>query len=400
MSTSPITHTTHVRHILTTGLAMFSMFFGAGNVVFPLIVGQTAGEYAWPAIVGLLLTAVGVPFVGLLAMVLYEGDYRSFFARIGVIPGFLVTLFIMIIIGPVGAIPRCIALSFSTLQMYEPSLSTVLFSFASCLIIFLATYRKNRIFDLLGAVLSPLLVVSLAIIIIKGIWSHPAAPATATDALSMLKFGLYQGYNTMDLLGTFFFSGVIIVGLKEVFSADSPRVIARYALQASVIGAALLGVVYAGFVLVASYYGNALQAVPGEVLLGTVAHMVLGKAGGLFVSMAVVLACLTTALTLAAVFAEFLHNQVFFKVVCYRSSLILTLIATFIFANLKFSEIVAMVAPVLVVIYPVLLVLTIINIFHKLYGFSMVKIPVLLATVASIIWYHAPQLLAHVGIVF
>jgi len=390
---------TQLRHVLTTGLAMFSMFFGAGNVVFPLIVGQMAGDQAWAAIIGLSLTAVGIPFIGLFAMVLFEGDYHAFFARIGRLPGFLATLFILTLIGPVGAIPRCIALSFSTLKMYEPSLSTVLFSLLSCILIFVATYRRNRIVDLLGAVLSPLLVASLAVIIIKGIWTHPAAAVSASDVWSTFTFGINEGYNTMDLLGTFFFSGVVIAGLREIVGgAGSQRVIARYALQASFIGAALLGAVYAGFILVASYYGNSLAGLSGEVLLGSIAHIILGKIGGLFVSLAVVLACLTTALALASVFAEFLHIHVFRKVVCYRSSLILTLITTFIFANLKFSEIVAMLYPVLVIIYPVLMVLTLVNIAYKLHGFKPVKTPVVLATIASIAWYQVPQLLTFIGL--
>jgi len=390
---------TQLRHVLTTGLAMFSMFFGAGNVVFPLIVGQMAGDQAWAAIIGLSLTAVGIPFIGLFAMVLFEGDYHAFFARIGRIPGFLATLFILTLIGPVGAIPRCIALSFSTLKMYEPSLSTVLFSLLSCILIFLATYRRNRIVDLLGAVLSPVLVVCLAVIIVKGIWTHPAAAVSGADIWSTFTFGMNEGYNTMDLLGTFFFSGVVIAGLREIVGGvGSQRMIARYALQASFIGAALLGAVYAGFILVASYYGSTLAGLSGEVLLGSIAHIVLGKIGGLFVSLAVVLACLTTALALASVFAEFLHIHVFRKVVCYRSSLILTLITTFIFANLKFSEIVAMLYPVLVIVYPVLMVLTLVNIAYKLYGFKPVKTPVVLATIASIVWYQVPQLLTFIGL--
>ncbi len=387
---------TQLRYIFTTGLAMFSMFFGAGNVVFPLVVGQMAGDMAWAAIIGLLITAVGVPFIGLLAMVLYEGDYHAFFGRIGRVPGFLVTLFIMILIGPFGATPRCIALAYSTLKMYDPSLSSTLFALISCVVIYLATYRKNRIVDLLGAVLSPILVVSLAVIIVKGILMHPAAPVSAEGAWSLFSAGFLEGYNTMDLLGTFFFSSVVIAGLRQAGGATggSQWAIARYALQASTIGVTLLGVVYAGFVLVASYYGGVLAGMPAEALLGTIAHIVLGKAGGIFVSLAVALACLTTALALVAVFAEFIHVQIFRKVVCYRSSLVLTLIATFIFANLRFTEIVSMLYPVLVIIYPALLVLTIANILHKVYGIAIVKTPVAAATVASLIWYQAPQLLA------
>src|SRR5665647_1655937 len=95
--------------IIATGLAMFSMFFGAGNVVFPLALGQIAQDKNFFAILGMLVTAVGVPFAGLIAMTLFNGDYRKFFARMGAVPGFIVVAIIMGLIGPFGAIPRCIA---------------------------------------------------------------------------------------------------------------------------------------------------------------------------------------------------------------------------------------------------------------------------------------------------
>src|SRR3984893_3016927 len=96
---------------IATGLVMFTMFFGAGNVVFPLALGQYAQDKNFYAILGLLITAVGVPFLGLIAMTLFNGDYKSFFDRIGKIPGFIVAAVILGLIGPFGAIPRCVALS-------------------------------------------------------------------------------------------------------------------------------------------------------------------------------------------------------------------------------------------------------------------------------------------------
>lgn len=385
--------TAHIRHIITTGLAMFSMFFGAGNIVFPLIVGQQAGNMVSMALVGLMFGAVIIPFIGLLAMTYYDGNHKEFFSRIGVWPGYLVTLFIMILIGPINAIPRCVALSYGTIKMYAPGLSGVVFSIIACLIIFAATVRKSRIVDLLGDLLSPLLVVCLFLIIIKGLWTHPAAPASSTTAGKMLLFGLTQGYNTMDLLGTFFFSGVTIAGLKQLFPHEkSPKVIAYYALQSSIIGAGLLGAVYVGFGLVASYYGSVLGGMDAEVLLGTVAHMVLGKAGGFVVSMAVALACLTTAITLAVVFSEFLQEQVFAGRVRYEACLVATLITTGVFANFGFTDIVAMMVPILMVVYPALIVLTVVNMLHKTVGFRFVKAPVVIATGLSFAWYHLPSL--------
>jgi len=374
------------------------MFFGAGNIVFPLMIGQVAGSMSWYAITGLLLTAVGVPFMGLVAMIHYKGDFKAFFSRMGATPGFLVTLFIMILIGPVNAIPRCIALSYGTIHLYAPGMSQFVFSVIACAIIFLATYKKSRIVDLLGDVLSPLLVVALAVIAIKGLLYHPAAPLSTASALGMFSFGFEKGYNTMDLLGAFFFSGVIISSLKAHFPEEkSSAVLGGYALKASVIGATLLGSVYTSFALVAAYYGKELAGMSMETLLGTTAHLVLGNAGGLVVSLAVALACLTTAITLAVVFSEFLQKEVFRSGVSYIYCLTLTLALACVFANLDFGSIVAMIEPLLIVGYPVLILFTILNWMHKTIGFKPVKLPLVLATITSFLYYYGGMAQALLG---
>src|SRR5262245_25771526 len=106
--------------VLATGLAMFSMFFGAGNIVFPLALGQFTKDQTLYAVLGLTLSAVLVPFTGLISMILFNGDYRAFFQRMGKWPGFLVSVVIMGLIGPFGAIPRCVTLSYSTVAMFLP----------------------------------------------------------------------------------------------------------------------------------------------------------------------------------------------------------------------------------------------------------------------------------------
>ena len=96
---------------LLSGLAMFSMFFGAGNIIFPLAVGHYAQDRTFLAVFGLLITAVAVPFIGLIAMILFEGDQKSFFGKIGQKPGFMVELLILLLLGPLGSTPRCVALA-------------------------------------------------------------------------------------------------------------------------------------------------------------------------------------------------------------------------------------------------------------------------------------------------
>lgn len=378
---------------LIVGFAMFSMFFGAGNVVFPLAVGQAAKSQNIFAILGLLITAVGVPFMGLIAMTLYDGDYKRFFERIGKVPGFLIALVIMGLIGPFGAIPRCIALSYATTQLFFPSLSLPLFSLISCAIIFLCTIKRTSILDILGYVLTPLLLISLAVIVIKGLIMRPPLPVSYEPSLNVFLQGLKEGYQTMDLLGAFFFSSVIVVCLKKSMNVNEPtniKQLVRMTLQASVIGASLLALIYVGFSFVAAYHSENLGVISQDILLGTIAFNILGPQLGLVACIAVALACLTTAIALSTVSAEYIHHDLTNNKINYATSLIITLIISYYVSTLNFTGIVSRLAPILEVIYPSLIALSILNILYKLFRFEPVKPIVFTIFIVSLLAYFWP----------
>lgn len=375
---------------LTVGLAMFAMFFGAGNIVFPLALGQYAKSQSLFAIMGLLITAVGVPFLGLISMTLFNGNYTHFFERIGKIPGFIVTVFIMGLIGPFGALPRCITLSHSTFSMFWSGVSLPIFSLISCILIFLFTFRKSKLLEILGVVLTPFLLISMIIIVIKGFIDSPPAPPALESPERIFWLGFIKGYQTMDLLGAFFFSTVILDcletnGLNE--KHHNYRKMVFITLKASMIGATLLALSYIGFCYIAAFNSGFLQDTPPDKLLGVIAMQVLGPYAGLTAMIAVALACLTTAIALAAVFAEFLHHKITFEKLPYIPSLILTLIVSYFVSTLSFSGIANFLVPLLEICYPSLIVLSVLNIAYKLHHFQPVKIPVLIAFLLSLFFY-------------
>lgn len=372
---------------IATGLAMFSMFFGAGNVVFPLALGQYAQDKNFFAILGLLITAVGVPFLGLIAMTLFNGNYKLFFDRIGRVPGFLVSLAIMGLIGPFGAIPRCITLSYATLKIYLPNLSLEMFSIVSCIIIFVLTVKRNRILEILGYILTPVLLGSLAIIIVKGLIVSPPAPEAAHAPSAIFLEGLLEGYKTMDLMGAFFFSSVILACLESGIPSNHPnqyRHMITLALKATAIGASLLAITYVGFSYVAAFNSESLAGVSHDQLAGRVALLVLGPYAGIVACMAVAVACLTTAIALAAVFAEFVHKDVSMNKVSYPIALLGTMIVTYFVSTLDFTGIASFLTPILQVCYPALIVLSVCNIAFKLWHFKPVKVPVLATFLLSL----------------
>lgn len=386
MPNSPTT----TSNTLATGLAMFSMFFGAGNVVFPLALGQYAQSNNIYAIIGLLITAVGVPFAGLIAMTLFHGNYRHFFSRMGNGPGYLITIIIMALIGPFGALPRCIALSYSTASTYMPGISLPVFSAFSCLLILLLTIKRSSIVDILGYVLTPFLLGALAIIILKGFYFSPAAPISPDSPATVFLEGLKQGYQTMDLLGAFFFSSVVLVCLKKglpTHEMSNMSLLLKLTLRASLIGALLLSLVYIGFSYLAAFHSHHLEGIKADELISQIAVQVLGDQAGIVVCAAVALACLTTAIALCSVFAEYLHEDITQYKLHYGACVVVTLIVTYFISTLNFTVLISFLAPILQVCYPSLLTLSLFNLLYKLYQIRIVKLPVYAVFLMSLAYY-------------
>lgn len=363
---------------LAIGLAMFSMFFGAGNIIYPLAVGQYAGDKNFYAMAGLILTAAIMPIAGVIAMILFDGNYRQFFGRLGKIPGFLLALAIISLLGPLGSTPRCIALSYTTLKNAFPDLMPVLFSAIACGIIFLFTIRKNHILTLLGWVLTPLLLGSLITIIIIGIMAVPDMQTVHQTNSSMFLHGLKEGYNTMDLLAAFFFSSTILnilrMSLKENKSATGDYI--NIALKASVVGAFLLAAIYVGFSYLAAFHGSHLASQGKDELLGAITMRIAGPYAGILVCMTIALACLTTAIALISAFTDFMQTEVFKEKISYELLLIASLLLTFFVSTFEFTAISAFLGPILQICYPGLIVLTFLNIAYCLKNVQPIKLPV------------------------
>jgi LIVCS family branched-chain amino acid:cation transporter len=368
----------------TIGLAMFSMFFGAGNIVFPLAIGQFTQDKNVYAILGMIITAVFVPLAGLFAMILYEGDYGAFFKRIGKWPGFAVTLAILGLIGPLGGIPRCVTISYSTLASFGvdkmSGVNLYTFSLFSCLVIFVFTFRPSKVLALLGYVLTPILLLSLGLIVGRGFFTMPEAESSLFTKWQTFSKGFIGGYNTMDLLAAFFFSSVILLCLKKnqqgggTLFEGNPKILYKTALGSSLIAAFLLITVYVSFSFLAAGYSSNLENIAHHQILGELTYQLLGPYAGLVAGVAVAFACLTTEIALTVVFSEFLRKNLFKEKISYRVALLMTLLITLVISTLNFQGISSFLAPILQICYPALIVLTILNILYKFYHFAPIKI--------------------------
>lgn len=377
--------------IIAAGFALFSMFFGAGDLIWPLILGGNMGDKNLFAMLGLLITGVSLPLLGLLSMMLFDGDYKSFFGRLGKTPSFFLIFIIQAILGPIGSIPRLITLSYATVKPYLPAdISLLTFSILACLGVLAFTLKKQRVIDLLGLVLTPILILSLGFILFLGFMDPPAAFTAEITDQNAFKEGLNVGYNTLDLIASFIFAPLVLSHFREENKELDPvlakRSMLKKMLKACLLAAGLLSGMFIGLTYVASFYTPYLTAghLPEERLSEISLHL-LGPTGALFSCVAVAMACLTTAIPLTAICADYIKNDLMKSQKGDLVPLLITLGISATIANLGFMGIAEMLSPVLHILCPGLIVLSVLNIIYRLYEIRPIKRPVFAAFGLSIL---------------
>jgi LIVCS family branched-chain amino acid:cation transporter len=217
--------------IISVGIAIFAMLFGAGNVVFPLGLGRDVGSQIMFAVAGLSITAIIVPILGLISVLLFDGDYKKFLGMTGRISGSFIAFVCMILIGPFGAIPRCITLSYAAIKWHFTNLPLFVFSLVISCLIFAATFKRSYVIELFGKVLGPLKLTLLLSVIVLGFFSTATSVESSFTPISSFFRGLQEGYWTLDLLGMIFFSGLIMASIKSKYKNNlDPKQIVMFGI--------------------------------------------------------------------------------------------------------------------------------------------------------------------------
>lgn len=360
--------------VITAGFAMFSMFFGAGNLVFPLVIGTQSLDNAGYAMLGLMITGVFVPFLGLIGVLLCGGDRSSFFSCIGRVPALCLVFIMLALLGPIGVVPRCIIVGHGAVSSFWPGFSLELFGFLFCLASLLLIWKRNWVVPFIGRYLTPLLLIGIVVICVAGIFfSDRVIESSAFDFGHAFKVGLFDGYQTMDLLAGFFFSTTTVAYIREQLGRNgieggSPRGLLRLGFLSSLIGAGLIAIIYIGFVVLGAKYAGHLVEIRPEQMLSIIAGYTLGPIAVLTVSTTIILACLTTAAVLALFFAEFLNEEFCGNKLGGKNAIIFTLALSFCVSLVGFDSLRQWLGLVLQIVYPALIVLTFANIINKIWG--------------------------------
>ena len=352
---------------------LFGLFFGAGNLIFPLHLGQLAGANWFPAMLGFLVTAVALPLLGVLAIAAThaEGVYD-----IGRPLGRFFALAFMVLIhatiGPMFGTPRTATVSFTTgvLPMLPKAWAQVgllVFSALFFAAAFFLSYKERKITTAVGKILNPVFLVLLFFVFFIG-FSHPMgnpATQTVTAAYKNASFmnGFLQGYNTMDALAALAF-GVTVVTAVRGLGLKNDDDVAKSTAKAGVMATSWIGLIYVALILLGSMSLAHFKLSPeGGTAFNQVVTYYFGAAGHAVLATLLTLTCLTTAVGLVAAFAQDFHRH--FPKVSYRVWLALTSFLSFLTANFGLEQIIAWSVPMLMFLYPFSMVLILLSVFGK-----------------------------------
>ncbi|RDW16207.1 branched-chain amino acid transport system II carrier protein [Oceanobacillus chungangensis] len=358
---------------LAIGFMLFALFFGAGNLIFPAQLGQYAGTNLLPAIIGFLITGVGLPLLGILAMGFSgSNNLQDLASRVHPIYGVFFTSLLYLTIGSFFATPRTGTVAYdigiSTFVSDEFQQSALLiFSFLFFLITALFSMYPARIVDNVGKILAPALVVLLVFLLITALVKpmgsiQPPEGAYATGAFAK---GFLEGYNTMDAIASLVF-GIIVINIVKSMGITSRLGILRATSKSGIIAIALLALIYVGI----GYLGATSTSVlglfdnGGPVLSGA-ADYYFGTVGLILLAIVIILACLTTAIGLITANAEYFHALL--PKVGYKAFVIFFSSFSFVIANFGLTNIITYSLPVLMFLYPLAIVLMILTFVSPLF---------------------------------
>ena len=370
---------------IVVGFALFSMFFGAGNVIFPPYLGFGAGTQWVNGFLFYFIADIGLALFALFTL-LKVGGSENITGRIGSVASNILMSAIILCIGPMVAIPRTAATTFEmSVAPLISGVSPVIFSVAFFIVVLLLSIRQSAVIDVVGKVLTPALLIGLLVLIIRGVIS-PLGPVVDPDVDSsfVIVNGIKSGYQTMDVLAALAFGIIILKSAQEKGYSDE-RESSKMIGAAAVIAGVLLLIVYFGLTYLGATSASlfSMDISRAELVIGIVQRL-LGKTGLVIFAVVVALACMTTAVALVSSAASFfekltkgrLSYAVLVTVICVSSAVI---------SNLGLDRIVAVASPILDIVYPPTLVLIALSWFGDRLSRGVYRWAVIGALIASVL---------------
>ncbi|WEV45332.1 branched-chain amino acid transport system II carrier protein [Streptococcaceae bacterium ESL0687] len=360
---------------LYIGSMLFGLFFGAGNLIFPVHMGQEAGSNILLANFGFLVTGIGLPFLGVIAI----GISRStglfeLASRINRTYAYIFTVLLYLVIGPFFAVPRLASTSYQIglapfISDKDQSLALAIFSVAFFAVAWFLSRKPGKLLDYIGKYLNPIFLALLAVILVMA-FINPMGPVSGVSAqesyaTSPFMKGFTEGYQTLDALASLAFSIIIINAIKGK-GVEKPSAIATSAIKSGAISIVLMGVIYTLLSLMGTMsLGTFPMSENGGIALAEITQHYLGSYGAVLLALIIVFACLKTGIGLITAFSETFTEL--FPSRSYGFYAALVSIFPCIFANVGLTNIISYAVPVLYFIYPLAITLIILTLANNLF---------------------------------
>ena len=370
---------------IVVGFALFSMFFGAGNVIFPPYLGFGAGTQWVNGFLFYFIADIGLALFALFTL-LKVGGSENITGRIGSVASNILMSAIILCIGPMVAIPRTAATTFEmSVAPLIGGISPVVFSIAFFIVVLLLCIRQSAVIDVVGKVLTPALLIGLLVLIIKGIISPLGSIVNPhVDSSFVIVNGIKSGYQTMDVLAALAFGIIILKSAQEKGYSDA-RESSKMIRAAAVIAGVLLLIVYFGLTYLGATSASlfSLGISRAELVIGIVERL-LGKVGLVIFAVVVALACMTTAVALVSSAASFFEKLTKGRL-SYATLVIIICVSSAVISNLGLDRIVAVASPILDIVYPPTLVLIALSWFGDRLSRGVYRWAVIGALIASVL---------------
>ena len=349
----------HLQDSLVIGFALFSMFFGAGNVIFPPYLGLESGPEWLAGFFSYFMADIGLALLAMFA-ILRQGSPDGITARIGRIPSTALMCAIVLCIGPMLAIPRTAATTYETsLAPLVSGFSPALFSILFFLLILLLCVRETAVVDIVGKILTPALLIGLLILIVVGV-VNPIGPVGEQPLVeNVAATGVEAGYQTMDALAALNFGAVIALNIQAVGITEEAAV-RRGTIRAGLIAGGMLLVVYAMLTHIGGISGAAFPGSDtGASVLTALADGLFGRVGQVLLAVIFVIACFNTCVGLIASVGEYFHELL--PQLPYPAIVAFFALVSMLLANIGLADILSLSVPVLNAIYPIAIILIVVE---------------------------------------
>lgn len=369
------------KQVFFTGLMLFSLFFGAGNLIFPPLLGLESGGNFTPAMVGFLITGVILPFIAVLAVVTVDGGLVMIGSRVHKVFGVLFAILIYLSIGAFYAIPRAanVAYELGVQQFVKTEATLLLILFAA--VFFGVTYyiclNPKKLVQMVGEWLTPILLVALAILFVRAFYllESTTGPVTEKYAGNPFVTGFIEGYFTMDAVAAIAF-GIVVINAFKDYGIKSKKQQILGSVGAGVIAVTGLAAVYIGLGWIGAVMPQTQGLTNGAEVLTAASQLLFGNTGNLLFSVIVILACLTTCVGLINASASFFHGL--YPRLSYKGYVRILSLVGFAITSLGLSIILDIAVPILVFIYPNAIVLIVLSLLQPVIGIgkSMYRVSV------------------------